>query len=511
MSHSHPAPRFPWLLCAFFVALGAALRFWQLGEEALFYDEFVTWKHCVSPSFHAFLQSVWRSEGTPSLAFLITRWFAEVLGDSPAALRLPAALFGAATVWAMMRVLYETGAVGRFPFFVMGALVAVNPFDIYYSQEARPYAAQVFFVACHLIYAIRVWRAQGETPARGDLIGLAATGALAVATHLFSVFVLVFSFGLILLRQAGYDGTSRQWRFKARGDGFPRRVLAALLLLAAIGVAAVGLALSPGPTERTQWLPPYHWTFAIQQWRAMVEGPFLTVAPAVALPLSALVWVAALAAAGRPPAAAGWRDVWAVCWLALAATAALPHVAGVCRRMLVNGQRYEIICLPAFWLVTALPAAWSRRPRTQALLLALLLTPALWYFSSYYRFRQKAVWDKAAQICRDALQPSDIAWDLAPPGGNALLYYLRGAPFGVATAPRLDAFPAPPAPAMRVALAAKNDAALGASAPPGFTRRSGTLLETHQPGQEISVAVFERTPQAGKEAWPARPDLLVLP
>jgi hypothetical protein len=84
------------------------------------------------------------NENNPPLYYLLA-WAAAKLGDPAFAIRLPAVLFGTATV----PVVYALGrrTVGSVPGLVAAAMVAIAPFGLFYGTEARAYSALMFFTA----------------------------------------------------------------------------------------------------------------------------------------------------------------------------------------------------------------------------------------------------------------------------------------------------------------------------------------------------------------------------
>jgi Dolichyl-phosphate-mannose-protein mannosyltransferase len=124
--------------------VGLVLRA-RLMSNSLFEDELSTYYivtgHGLSQIFlphygHAL-------ELNPPLLFLFS-WIAERLGSSPELLRLPSLLAGVATIPLVFAVGVRT--VGRNAAITAAALVALSPFLIFYSSQARPYALMVFLV-----------------------------------------------------------------------------------------------------------------------------------------------------------------------------------------------------------------------------------------------------------------------------------------------------------------------------------------------------------------------------
>ncbi|HXN39358.1 MAG TPA: glycosyltransferase family 39 protein [Solirubrobacteraceae bacterium] len=180
------ASRLPrwWPLAALTVA-AAALRLSTLGLQSFWYDEAFTPVHVLHPSLWATLRSVVHSENTPPLWYLLAWVDSRILGTGEVALRLPSALAGIATVgvaWAIGREL-----AGRRAALACAALVAFNPLLVWYSQEARAYALFVLMAALAMLCFLRAER----EPSPRRMAAFALTGALALLSHYFAVFLLI--------------------------------------------------------------------------------------------------------------------------------------------------------------------------------------------------------------------------------------------------------------------------------------------------------------------------------
>jgi mannosyltransferase len=170
------------LAVAALTVLGAALRFATLDRQSFWLDELVT----VSLLGHGLgdvLREVPRGEATPFLYYVVAWAWSSVLGLGEVGIRTLSALAGTATI----PVAYGAGAVlvSRRAGLVAAALVAVNPFLVWYSQEARSYAllallgAGTVLALGHALGGSRRW-----------LGGWAVLGALAIATHYYAVFLV---------------------------------------------------------------------------------------------------------------------------------------------------------------------------------------------------------------------------------------------------------------------------------------------------------------------------------
>jgi mannosyltransferase len=231
-----------WWPLAALTLLAAILRLSTLGEQSFWYDEAFTPVHVLHPSLAATLRSVVHTENTPPLWYLLAWADARVLGTGEYALRLPSALAGIATVplaWTIGRELTARHATAL----AMAAFVAVNPLFVWYSQEARAYALFVLFAALAMLCFLRAM----HRPTRGRMAMFALSGALALLSHYFAVFLLI---PMVL------------WLLWAHADRL-RAVLPAVVVLALVGVALLPLISAQGG-HGTQWIGRWALTSRLQ-------------------------------------------------------------------------------------------------------------------------------------------------------------------------------------------------------------------------------------------------------
>jgi 4-amino-4-deoxy-L-arabinose transferase-like glycosyltransferase len=178
------------------VVIAAVLRFWDLGAQSLWYDEWLT-TEATSGGLSDVFRHAANREGIPPTYFLLMWGWEGAFGDGETALRTFSALVGIATVPVAYAIAHELGqrrTVAR----VAALLVAVNPMLVWYSQEARPYSLLA------LLGALSVWTfARVRSRGQGDdflVWGLVSAGAIAV--HYFAVFlVLAEGVALLLIRK----------------------------------------------------------------------------------------------------------------------------------------------------------------------------------------------------------------------------------------------------------------------------------------------------------------------
>jgi 4-amino-4-deoxy-L-arabinose transferase-like glycosyltransferase len=208
-----------WLLIAITI-VAAVLRFATISSQSYWLDESQA-VHELHLSFGSML-SAWSSfEWNPPLYLLVAWPWAKLFGTGEVALRSLSALLGVAVV----PLMYLCGRefVSRRAGLVAAAFVALNPFMITYSQEAREYMLLVALCTASLLFFIRSWK----QPSTRNLVWWAVLSILALLTQYFAGF-LIAAEGLLLV-----------WRARNR---------ASVLALASTGV--VTLALIPHVTPR---------------------------------------------------------------------------------------------------------------------------------------------------------------------------------------------------------------------------------------------------------------------
>ena len=189
---SNPAgiPADLWVLAGL-TALAAVLRFATLTHQSYWFDEAQA-VHEMHRSFVRML-SLWSSnEPNPPLYFVLAWPWAKLFGTGEAGLRSLSAVLGVAVipiVWLCGRELVSSRAG-----LVAAALAAVNPFLIWYSQEAREYMLLTALCGASVLCFARALRA----PSARNLAWWAGVAALALATQYFAAF-LIFAEALWLL------------------------------------------------------------------------------------------------------------------------------------------------------------------------------------------------------------------------------------------------------------------------------------------------------------------------
>lgn len=176
--------------------VGFALRLHGLENKGFWGDEIFQVRQSLRP-----LTALVTRGQTPEiyddfvLHFLVLHFVGE-LGHDEFWLRAPSVAYSVLAMAATS--LIGARLFGRGAGLVALALMAVAPFQIWYAQETRMYAAHTFFSALSFYFFLRLLR----RPERGALAGLVLANTLGLYNHLFMVFPLmvegIVGVGLVL-------------------------------------------------------------------------------------------------------------------------------------------------------------------------------------------------------------------------------------------------------------------------------------------------------------------------
>ena len=139
---------------ALVLTVAAGLRFYDLGSTSIWFDEAVSWQQATLPFFR--MLGATSHDAHPPLHNIILNATITLFGDSEIALRAPSALLGVANVY----VIYRLGTVlwDRITGLFAALLLALSPFHIAYSSEARTYTLLAFTATLFVLTVVRALR-----------------------------------------------------------------------------------------------------------------------------------------------------------------------------------------------------------------------------------------------------------------------------------------------------------------------------------------------------------------
>ncbi len=384
-----------WLLGIILIAFG--LRVYRLGEQSLWFDEaFTWWASAVVPSadFVPFLLPF--GAYTPAY-YLVTRGVA-VFGTSEYLLRFPSVIMGVLSIPLIARVARRIGgdAVAR----MAAVLLAIDPFHIWYSQEARMYTLAGFGALAAMDGFMRAL--DGRSWRR-----MIVAASLAYVTHYVTLFI---GYSQLLWWLPRFRRQPRQFRY-----WFAAHVIAALPLLA----WEILYLLQPLRGLAISWIP-----------RTSLAAPLLTLWNFTSADTDTWTWPVILVA--MAVAATAWRGLvqpgrwrslllaWLIVPLASAAVLSL--------RVPSYMDRYLAFCLYA-WLILLAIGLVRWQPRWLAWLFGGVIVGIMllntWRLHSDPLFA-KEDWRGAAVILTEQVQPGDRIGVQDTESIVGLRYYYRG-------------------------------------------------------------------------------------
>jgi len=164
--------------------IAALLRISLLDSKSFWRDEALTAQRVTLP-LNALLKVIGNGQTNMSLYYLVLHGWTSLAGSSEFTIRLPSALFDAATVPLIYALGVELGH--RRAGLMAALLITVNATCIRYAQTARSYS---LFVALATLASIFFIRSVKRDSSPSSLAGYVVSGTLSVYAQLFGIFAL---------------------------------------------------------------------------------------------------------------------------------------------------------------------------------------------------------------------------------------------------------------------------------------------------------------------------------
>ena len=388
-------------------AVALLLRLYRLGTQSLWSDEAFSFVTASKGVVGSVLSSL-KEAAIPPLHYVLLSLLLH-FGRSEWWLRLPSAIFGALSVLALFLLL---GRFSSSKVAVAGSvLLAVHPFHIWFSQEARPYALLCLLSLLSMWAFLEAAREEGRTR---WLLAYAVFTALLPLAHHPGLFVVASE--ALLLPLMGR-------RKKALACALLLSMLPYALWTAAIHRAA-GEVLRAGPRLDLRSIGFCSLKVAIAFCTDIRFGPFLLTPVGAGAFVFALLGTLGLALLGllRGEAPPPLRALLA---LSLTLGWFFPSLTAGVRPTLP--PRYAIPALQSLVGLLALGMGSGRRPSPLRLLAPLTFLPC-WAISLYRVYFDPTCWRDnwrgAASFLREHFKPGDVI--VAVPrelAGSPVLYY----------------------------------------------------------------------------------------
>lgn len=209
-----------WLGILALTLAALALRLYRLDAVSLRGDEAFT-VIFVQRTWDGLWKGIRTVEPNPPLLYLALRVWVALAGASEFATRYFSAWFGVLCVPLVYRFVREMfGGRGRMAAFVAALLIAINPYQIWHSQDIRNYTMWPALSLLALVLMWQWWKQEGAGEP-GTAAGRRATVALglyvvattaSLYTHYYDTFILVAENAFVF----AWVGLGRRWKTLAR-------------------------------------------------------------------------------------------------------------------------------------------------------------------------------------------------------------------------------------------------------------------------------------------------------
>ncbi len=172
------------MLLGLLTAGALALRLFHLTRFQIFVDEAATWWFARLTAAGRLAEQM-ALEPTPPLYYGLVGVLMRLFGESDLVMRLPSAVFGAATIPAVY--LLGRAMLSRKVGWLAAVLLTVHPLHVFYSREARVYPLLLLWA---ILFLLALWRAL-ESDRRRAWGWVGAVLALACYSHFYGLFLIV--------------------------------------------------------------------------------------------------------------------------------------------------------------------------------------------------------------------------------------------------------------------------------------------------------------------------------
>lgn len=422
-TESVSARKVDWVILFVIVAVGAALRFYQLGEESLWVDELFSMKLAAYRDFGEILRAA-TADSHPPLYFILLNVWCRVFSTSLVAARAFSALLSVVALLPFF--LWCRRLAGSFAALIATALMALSPYQLWYAQDARMYSMLILIEGLMAYAVLRLASREGEQKQwnRLSMPALFLLSPLAINTHFYWIFILAFVGAL--------------WLLQLLRSRPPRRAPWVALAVWCIWSAAWALPGALQMLDRTRtgvgidWIPPLSVDTFLGIMHAFSYGVFILPRPpwlnTFLVPAAAVLLLAGFLRPREPERSRLFLDRRVILAVFLFCVFAMPLLISIVRPIEYYGQRYLIVATLPFYAALGLGCIRLRERFGIWLALApllILVAGMIRYHKDYFDSRQKRPFDKAAEYMDREFRPGDAVAVIPATSGGVLGYYLR--------------------------------------------------------------------------------------
>jgi len=214
--------------------LGAFLRFHELGRQSFWVDEAYTWGVVVNTTWLTVWKAMLVVSDVSPLPYVITKLSTPLFGTDEFGLRLPSAFLGWLAIAATCRA--GRAMFGKTVGLWAAAFIALSPFAVWYSQDARPYG---LYLLSGALVLWGFWRAE-----RGQGWGMFILASMAI-------YVTQYVSALFVYAQVGYILT----QVRRQPLLFRKWALAQVVAVIPVAGWVIGFLFLRQPITANTWIP----------------------------------------------------------------------------------------------------------------------------------------------------------------------------------------------------------------------------------------------------------------
>ncbi len=380
---------------------GAFLRLWHLGSASLWTDENFTvfFAHAPADNFFDFLLI----DGVHvPFYFMVMRLFP---AESDLLLRLPSAFFGILSIAVMMGAVERLYGSTRLALWA-GALLAFNPYHIWYSRSARPYALFFLVALASSYYFLSLLHGRRSLTL---WVMFTLTSMAGYMTHYFAIALPLAQYITLPFVLRGQADFFRKW--------FISNLIAGVPLLIWIGaltqqeVISFGIAWIPDVTVTDPFVTLWDLLFGYMGY------DFILYLPAIVIGSALLLMSTTYALRSRRADVPALYSFWII-------VAALIPVALISQFRAVYHDRYFMVMLPAILMLVLRGAQQSKwRQWASFLLMVMLIFSAITVIIRIANHEEEREgWRAASQHIERNFEPGDQLMVL---NGGSLIPFRR--------------------------------------------------------------------------------------
>ncbi len=387
---------YQYLLIGVVCALGGALRVHTLGFDSFWLDETITMHFVLSMSYYELLTKLPEVQPHLPLYYVLLKGWISLFGTEEQAVRLLSACVSTLTIptiYALGKRLYgfQVGTIAAL-------LFAINPFQIYFAQEARMYALLAFLTVLSYYSLLRYLR----SPTDYNWVVYILTAILLAYTHVYGFFIIAAQFSYYLWLEYRRVSDFRQYAVRVSQVLLPVGI--GSIPPAGMIAAKVFVPSTYGSGSQVRHIP------APPNWHDIVTTFVQFVVRVPHFPWNVFVFVGLVigifGSLFVPRKVLSTRKamlLWS--WLLVPVGIAIGSSYLV---QPVYSAKYLIGCSVALYLLFARGVSLVPRPNVRTVLLAVILVSTVAPISYQYTHHQKRQFEGAATFVEKRYSPQDL-------------------------------------------------------------------------------------------------------